>query len=244
MIRGALERALLAAYAVLWLGGVASHLGLAASRAPSWGAPAFLTCGAALVCLKSPGARAWLLIAGSVGWLAELAGSKTGLPFGPYSYTDVLQPQVAGVPLVMVCAWLVLIGYVKSLEPALKLTAPLRVLVGAAWMTAIDLAIEPVATGMLGYWRWHAPGIYFGVPASNFAGWFALSAFLLGLGIRAPAPGPAVRRIGLSVVLFFGALGAAAGAAVTPLITVVLVVGHIAISRVPAARASNIFAGR
>src|SRR5690606_13300745 len=39
-------------------------------------------------------------------WLVEYVGSTTGLPFGAYQYTDTLQPQIGGVPLLIPLAWL------------------------------------------------------------------------------------------------------------------------------------------
>lgn len=226
-----LRLALLAAYAVLWLGGIGVYLAEEAPRGAEWGAPAFLACAAALVLLHAPGARAWLLLAGVAGWLAEFAGSKTGWPFGPYSYTNALRPQIAGVPVAMVFAWLVLLGYVKSFEPAWPGRRRLRVLAGSLWMVAIDLAIEPVATGTLNFWRWHAPGPYFGVPAVNFAGWFAVSAILLAVGREAPPPAPTVRWIGLSVIAFFGVLGFLARHPAPPLVALALAGVHWAASR-------------
>lgn len=231
MAARALRLALLAAYVLLWLGGVGVHLFSAAPRGAEWGAPAFLACAAVLVLMHAPGARAWLLVAGVAGWFAELVGSKTGWPFGPYSYTDALQPQIAGVPVAMVFAWLVLLGYVKSFEGAWPGGWRLRVLLGSLWMVAIDLAIEPVATGLLGFWRWHAPGFYFGVPALNFAGWFVVSATLLAGGRRAAPPAPAVRWIGLSVIAFFGVLGAVARHPAPPLVAVALAGLHWAANR-------------
>lgn len=65
-----------------------------------------------------------LLLAASWGWrktlqifglvallsfLAEWLGSSSGFPFGLYSYTSVLQPQLAGVPLLIPLAWMMML---------------------------------------------------------------------------------------------------------------------------------------
>ncbi len=55
-----------------------------------------------------PSLRAILLVAVST-YLAELLGSKTGFPFGRYHYTDLLQPQLMGVPLLIPLAWLMML---------------------------------------------------------------------------------------------------------------------------------------
>ncbi len=239
MVNRIIPAFLYAGYGLFWVGGIAVHyLGMKPPRA-HWGAPAFLAFAAALVLYHSPGARRWLLLVGALGWLAELVGSTAGWPFGPYSYTEALQPRLAGVPVAMFCAWLVLIGYVKSLLPANWRGRWLPVLFGALWMTAIDLVIEPVAAGRLGYWRWRGPGVYFGVPLSNFAGWFLVSSLLLLLGQRTPPPGPPARMIGLSIVVFFGMLGAMSGNLAPPLFAVALSVLHFAVVRRAGARGDH-----
>jgi uncharacterized membrane protein len=44
-----------------------------------------------------------------LSYLAELLGSTTGFPFGKYHYTEVLQPQIAGVPLLVPLAWMMML---------------------------------------------------------------------------------------------------------------------------------------
>ena len=58
------------------------------------------------------GLQRTLLTFGMVGilsYLAELLGSHTGLPFGKYHYTALLQPQIAGVPLLIPLAWMMML---------------------------------------------------------------------------------------------------------------------------------------
>ena len=223
---------LLAAYALLWVGGVASHL--AWRRTPEgvgWTAPAFLFSAAALLLLNLPGARLWLTLVGVGGFLAELGGSKLGIPFGSYSYTGQLQPQLAGVPVVMFCAWVILIVYVRSSLVRLALRGWVRGAAGATWMTAIDLVIDPVATRALDFWRWHEPGIYYGIPLSNFAGWFLVSAVLLAPREGAGLPNRWAHGIGLSVVLFFGILAAAHRMAAPAAVAAALVMADLAALR-------------
>jgi lycopene beta-cyclase len=50
-----------------------------------------------------------LLIIAVLTWLVEAVGSATGLPFGQYSYTDNLQPQLAHVPLIIPLAWFMML---------------------------------------------------------------------------------------------------------------------------------------
>jgi len=50
--------------------------------------------------------------------------------------------------------------------------------------TAWDLFLDPQMVAW-GYWVWEIPGIYFGIPLSNYAGWL-LSAALLTTVVRPP----------------------------------------------------------
>ncbi|MBX3015225.1 MAG: carotenoid biosynthesis protein [Caldilineaceae bacterium] len=114
-------------------------------------------------------------------WGLEWLGSTTGLPFGVYHYTETLQPQLAGVPLVIPFAWFMM------LPPAWAVASYLTsgrmgsrfVLLSAAAFTAWDLFLDPQMVAW-GYWVWAEPGGYFGIPWINFGGWF-LGATLLTL---------------------------------------------------------------
>lgn len=203
---------LVGCYAFLWTGGVVTHFML--GRTPlnaQWTAPAFLACATALIFLGTAGGRLWLAAAGIGGFLAELGGVQVAFLFGPYSYSGVLQPQLGGVPVVMACAWVILLAYVKHRLPLLGMNRWVAVVAGAVWMVALDLVIDPVATLALGYWTWHAPGPYYGVPFSNFTGWLIVSAALLAAGLNVRVEGRAARTVGLSVLVFFGLLAAAHG---------------------------------
>ena len=66
--------------------------------------------------------RARAVLAWVVGstLVIEWIGTTTGFPFGAYRYTDALQPQVAGVPLIVPLAWFA-VG-VPALEVAGRIT--------------------------------------------------------------------------------------------------------------------------
>ena len=55
--------------------------------------------------------RAWriALMVVACAWLFEYVGRTTGFPFGSYRYTDRLQPQIGGVPLLIPLAWLTML---------------------------------------------------------------------------------------------------------------------------------------
>ncbi len=113
------------------------------------------------------------------GLLVEVLGSKTGVPFGRYEYTDVLKPQILDVPVVIPLAWLMMIppswGIAAALAPQGGLWVQ-ALIAGAAFM-AWDLFLDPQMTRW-NYWKWKQPGGYFGIPWVNFAGWFATAALV------------------------------------------------------------------
>jgi putative membrane protein len=118
-----------------------------------------------------------------IGWGAEFMGHKTGFPFGDYHYTDALQPQIGGVPLLIPIAWFMLL---PSAWVMAQCIVPDRttmrgqiafVAVSALALTAWDLFLDPQMVGW-GFWQWAQPGAYFGIPVSNYLGWLAVSALI------------------------------------------------------------------
>jgi putative membrane protein len=197
----------------------------------SWAAPAFLFTAAALVLFTAGRTEAALLaVCGALGWLAEVVGVRTGLPFGGYAYTDVLGSGWAGVPFAMAAAWMLLASYGRFMAAALGLRGLVLVAVGAAWMVGMDMVIDPLAGGVLAYWTWEKPGAYYGVPASNFLGWYAVSAVLLGLLARLREPASYHGAVGMSLLLFFTILAATRGLMVAALAGCGLVAVHAAAS--------------
>ena len=195
-----------ALYSVLWLGGVGQHMfGGPARNEHDWMASLFLMLAGLIVLLGTRAASefAGLLGVAVGGFVIEVIGVRSGLPFGSYIYTAVLQPQVFGVPVVMAFAWMVLVAGIKQTLQGSGLARWLEVLLAALWMTAIDLVIDPLAANLLGYWHWRSKGNYYGIPATNFAGWFLSS--LLVFAVLNVGWGRNVwsRWLSLSIVMFF-----------------------------------------
>lgn len=174
-----------------------------------------------LVMLEAWGWRRTLLTGIAIGilsWAIEFLGSSTGLPFGAYHYTETLQPQFRGVPLVIPLAWLMMLPPAWAVAQTLVGRHPFWrfIVVSALAFTAWDLFLDPQMVSW-GYWEWETPIGYFGIPWSNYAGWLLVSAFLT-LAVR-PLPVPvepllviytitwALESIGLLV--FFGLPGPA-----------------------------------
>ncbi len=122
-------------------------------------------------------------VVGGITWAAEAVGTATGFPFGNYYYTDTFQLQVAHVPLLIPIAWMMVLPSAWAIgqlvrdrfaQPsALKLI--LFTMVAAAALTAWDFGLDPQMVGW-GLWVWLDGGAYFGIPISNFIGWFGTGA--------------------------------------------------------------------
>ncbi len=114
--------------------------------------------------------------------IVERIGTRTGLPFGRYAYTDALRPHIAGVPAIVPLAWFAMAVPAREAAHATlgRRSTPLtRTLAGSAALTAWDLFLDPQMVGE-GYWVWVRRGLYRGIPLGNFVGWF-----VTGLGVMA-----------------------------------------------------------
>ena len=201
------------AFALLWAGGVVSYWRGGSRAEEVWLASVFLALAGLLVLLGARTRRGALALAGVAlfGFAVEVVGANTGLPFGAYRYTDALRPRVFGAPLVIGVAWMALVAQSWSLVVPLRLTRMLGLLVAATLTTAVDFVIDPLAANQLGYWRWERAGIYYGIPASNFAGWLVTSLAALAVFSRWLEPSFWARAVGLAVTLFFSLAALAHG---------------------------------
>ena len=205
--------ALMLFYIVLWIGGIVTYsLSTAPSAGDGWTAAAFLWVAALISLLSSERSKAMYLgVASVAAFAAEIVGVTTGLVFGSYQYTGALGFALFNVPIAITAAWIILLAYVWHSISQLKLGVFGGAIVGAAWMTAIDLVIDPLAAGPLSYWHWQGGGWYYGIPLSNFAGWFGISFVLLLFLHRRPLQSAGSKRIGLSVITFFTFVAAVNG---------------------------------
>jgi uncharacterized membrane protein len=118
-----------------------------------------------------------------VGYLVEAMGVHTGFPFGHYYFTDGMGPKLFLVPVLMGPAYLG-IGYVAwtlarvilsagnssdELAGTRVVTLPLA---ASFIMVAWDLSMDPALSTVGHYWIWTRGGAYFGVPITNFLGWY------------------------------------------------------------------------
>jgi putative membrane protein len=142
----------------------------------------------------------------SIAWLSEFASIHVGFPYGDYFYIpDTMGKElwVLGVPFMDSLSY-VFLSYC-SFSTAVFLLSPVTVktgrplileppsirrswkvlVLGSFLFVLLDIIIDPVA--LQGH-RWFLgqiygyrhPGLYFGIPMSNFAGWL-----IVGLGLVA-----------------------------------------------------------
>ncbi len=149
-----------------------------------------------------------------IAWLSEFSSIHTGFPYGVYKYLhDTLTKELwfFGVPFMDSLSYVFLsyASYCVSIFLVGKTTSLLkRLLVGAFLMVFLDVLVDPVALRgdrwFLGkIHEYEEDGIYFGVPLSNFAGWFVVGFVLMGI-LQALDSGIVLNRGG-RVGLFMGA---------------------------------------
>ncbi|MET0650740.1 MAG: carotenoid biosynthesis protein [Pyrinomonadaceae bacterium] len=201
----------LAVFSVLWVGGVASQwLGVEREDAGALASLFLLTAG--LVVLLGEETRRGALSLACVallGLAAEALGVRFGVPFGRYVYTDALQPQLLGVPVVMGPAWMVLVAFAREAAGRLRLRGWTAIVFAALLTTATDLVIDPLAANRLGYWTWAETGSYYGIPLVNFAGWFVTALLACRVMGRHPRGNFWAAFVGVAIMLFFALLALA-----------------------------------
>jgi putative membrane protein len=78
-------------------------------------------------------------------WASEVLGWKTGIPFGAYHYTESLQPQLLGVPLLIPLAWLMMLppAWAVAQRVTGRRSGIAFIAVSALAFTAWDLFLDP-----------------------------------------------------------------------------------------------------
>jgi len=116
-----------------------------------------------------------------VGNIIENLGVATGFPFGHYYFEELMGPKLFHVPVLLGLAYigmayvswtlaLLIVGQPNSpITGARVLTLPLAAsFIIVAW----DLAQDPVWGTVMHGWAWLDGGPWFGVPISNYFGWY------------------------------------------------------------------------
>lgn len=127
---------------------------------------------------------------------SELLGTAYGVPFGPYSYTDLLGVKWLGlVPALIPLSWFFMavpafglaaraLGPVGGrvggrVEGAGHKGAAGRIFLGSLLLLAWDLSLDPAMSEVTRYWVWGEPGPYYGMPLMNLFGWYVTGVVLM-----------------------------------------------------------------
>ncbi|MGA3344643.1 MAG: carotenoid biosynthesis protein [Terracidiphilus sp.] len=116
-----------------------------------------------------------------VGNLVENLGVATGFPFGHYYFVELMGPKLFHVPVLLGLAYIGM-AYV-SLTLARAIVGDPHMPIGSMRLAALpvvasflivawDLAQDPIWATVLHGWVWRDGGPWFGVPISNYFGWY------------------------------------------------------------------------
>jgi len=167
---------------------------------------------------RGRGMLAFTTFCAGVACLCESLSLRTGFPFGHYYFTNVMGPKIFNLPVLLILAYLG-IGYCSWVLSLLILGYRNKPLVGARVvalpilasfiMLAWDLSMEPDWATVDHAWIWRDGGPFFGVPISNFLGWYLTAylfyqAFALYCRARPVPPPPTSRSYWRAPILFYG----------------------------------------
>ncbi len=130
---------------------------------------------------KWGGIITFVVISLVVSNLLENSSILTGFPFGHYHYTDFLGPKLFLVPLLIgpayigngYLAWVLATALVGDVRPKASAFMTFAVpFIASFVMVAWDLSMDPTNSTIRQGWIWEQGGGYFGVPLTNYLGWF------------------------------------------------------------------------
>lgn len=130
---------------------------------------------------RSRGILVFATLCLGVGTLFESLSLRTGFPFGHYRFTDLMGPKLFDLPILLALAY-VGMGYLSWVVGLVILECQsgpisgskivLLPLAASFIMTAWDFSMDPAWADIDHAWVWRDGGSYYGVPISNFFGWF------------------------------------------------------------------------
>ena len=113
--------------------------------------------------------------------ILENLSIQTGFPFGFYHYTDLLGPKLFAVPLLIgpayfstgYLSWTIANVFLNKTDQKLNnLTLVFLPVIASFIMVMWDVVMDPTSSTINKLWIWHDGGGFFGVPLTNYLGWF------------------------------------------------------------------------
>ena len=135
------------------------------------------------------------LLGCGIGGGSELIGTNIGIPFGEYLYTSWLGPKILGdVPYFIPPSWFAM--SLVSLDLAQRVTGRSshargrRLFLAATFMVLWDVSLDPAmngagaatspfSLGMEMFWTYPQGDFYYGMPWTNWTGWFGVTLLIL-----------------------------------------------------------------
>jgi uncharacterized membrane protein len=139
----------------------------------------------------------WLVSGYAIAWLSEWSSIHNGFPYGTYRYVYEGMPgelMIAGVPFFdsLSYPFLIFASYATAAVVRQSFSSVIgptharaeaqcgTICLGALFTMLLDMIVDPLATmgdkWFLGRIHEYAhPGWYFGVPMTNFGGWFLVA---------------------------------------------------------------------
>ncbi|MCD6321598.1 MAG: carotenoid biosynthesis protein [Clostridiales bacterium] len=126
----------------------------------------------------------FITLAFIISWGMETLSIKTGVPFGNYHYTNLLGAKAGVVPWGIMFAYF-FTGYISWTMSTIffreygtgisKKRIILIPLLASLIMIIWNISFEPIMSTIEGNWVWVNGGRFFGVPLTNFFGWYITS---------------------------------------------------------------------
>lgn len=116
-----------------------------------------------------------------IGTTGFLTWNGIALPFGGYEYTQWLGPKMFDhVPYFIPPSWFAMSLVSLDLARRAFTSKWAAVLMGTVFMVLWDVSLDPAMTlGSPVFWTYSVEGVYFGMPLSNWVGWFVVSLIII-----------------------------------------------------------------
>jgi len=114
----------------------------------------------------------------------EYTALTTSYPYGGFFYNNSMPGKINGV-----LPWNTGLSYLPFLFGAVGISYYFskntfyRIIISSLVLVTLDLVIDPGAVS-IGMWDYDKPGIYYGVPFSNFVGWIVSGTFMSAIVIK------------------------------------------------------------
>jgi uncharacterized membrane protein len=116
-------------------------------------------------------------------WAVQAIVIRSGLPYGSFEYTSLLQPQLLGIPFIIPIVWLTMLppAWVIARLITRKLSGCLLrflfILASSVAFTAWMIYIDPLLTHF-GIMQWFPSGNFYGTAGLNYLFWLFIAALL------------------------------------------------------------------